>query len=70
VTLLSNRELEPYFVYEWAAKEFLIDSTAISPEDLANTTQALYSIRSLLTSGFLVSRMAEMRGFRRSCECI
>ena len=42
VILLSNRELDPYFVYEWAAKEFLIDSTAISLEDLANTTHALY----------------------------
>ena len=40
--LLSTRELEPYFVYEWAAKEFEIDSTAISLEDLANTTHALY----------------------------
>ena len=42
VILLSDRELEPYFVYEWAAKEFVIDSTAISLEDLANTTHALY----------------------------
>ena len=40
--LLSDRELDPYFVYEWAAKEFVIDSTAISLEDLANTTHALY----------------------------
>ena len=40
--LLSNRELEPYFVYEWAAKEFEIDSTAISFEDLAKTTHELY----------------------------
>jgi hypothetical protein len=40
--LLSDRELEPYFVYERAAKEFVIDCTAISLEDLANTTHALY----------------------------
>jgi hypothetical protein len=40
--LLSNRELEPYFVYEWAAKEFEIDATAVSLEDLANTTHELY----------------------------
>lgn len=40
--LLSDRELEPYFMYERAAKEFVIDSTAISLEDLANTTHALY----------------------------
>lgn len=42
IILLSDRELEPYFVYEKAAKEFHIDSTAISLEDLANTTHALY----------------------------
>ena len=42
VILLSDRELEPYFVYEWAEKEFVIDSTAISLEDLAKTTHALY----------------------------
>jgi len=40
--LLSDRELEPYFVYEWAEKEFVIDPTAVSLEDLANTTHALY----------------------------
>lgn len=42
VILLSDRELEPYFVYERAEKEFVIDSTAVSLEDLANTTHALY----------------------------
>jgi hypothetical protein len=42
VILLSDRELEPYFVYERAAKEFEINSAAISLEDLANTTHALY----------------------------
>lgn len=42
VILLSDRELEPYFVYERPAKEFEIDSTAISLQDLANTTHALY----------------------------
>lgn len=42
IILLSDRELEPYFVYEQAEKEFQIDSTAISLEDLANTTHALY----------------------------
>jgi hypothetical protein len=41
--LPSNGELEPYFVYEWAAKEFEIDATAVSLEDLANTTHELYS---------------------------
>jgi hypothetical protein len=42
VILLSDRELEPYFVYERAAREFEIDQTAISLEDLANTTHSLY----------------------------
>lgn len=42
VILLSDRELEPYFVYEWAEKEFVIDATAVSLEDLANTTHSLY----------------------------
>lgn len=42
VILLSNRELEPCFVYERAAKEFDIDSTAVSLQDLANTTHLLY----------------------------
>jgi hypothetical protein len=42
VILLSDRELEPYHVYERAEKEFAINRTAVSLEDLANTTQALY----------------------------
>ena len=40
--LLSDRELEPHFVYEWAEKDFVIDPTVISLDDLANTTHALY----------------------------
>ncbi len=42
IILLSDRELEPYFVYEWARKEFVINSTAVCLEDLANTTHELY----------------------------
>src|SRR6266478_522059 len=42
VILLSDRELEPYFVYERAAKDFEINPTAVSLEDLANTTHAVY----------------------------
>jgi ribosomal protein S27E len=42
VILLSDRELEPYFVYERAEKEFEIRSAAISLEDLANVTQHIY----------------------------
>jgi len=42
IILLSDRELEPYFVYEWAENEFVINPTAISLEDLADTTHELY----------------------------
>ena len=42
IILLSDRELEPYFVYGRAAKDFEIDSTAISLSDLARTTCQLY----------------------------
>jgi len=40
--LLSGRELEPYFVYERTAKEFELDETAISSEDLAKNTHSIY----------------------------
>jgi len=42
VILLSDRELEPYFVYERTEKEFEIHSAAISFEDLARATQHIY----------------------------
>jgi len=42
VILLSGRELEPYFVYELAEKEFEIDRSAIALEDLAKTTHNIY----------------------------
>jgi hypothetical protein len=42
VILLSDRELEPYFVYERTATEFKIRSTAVSLEDLARATQDIY----------------------------
>lgn len=42
VILLSPRELEPYFVYEHAEKEFKIRSSAISLKDLAEGTQNIY----------------------------
>ena len=42
IILLSDRELEPYLVYERAAKDFEIDSTASSLSDLARTTHQLY----------------------------
>src|SRR2546425_573431 len=42
VILLSERELEPYFPYERAEKEFEIQSSAISLEDMAEATQNIY----------------------------
>lgn len=42
VILLSDRELEPYFVYERTEKGFEIHSAAISFEDLARATQHIY----------------------------
>jgi hypothetical protein len=42
VILLSDRELEPYFVYERTDKEFEIHHSAISFEDLARATEAIY----------------------------
>lgn len=42
VILLSDRELEPYFVYERAEQEFDMRSTAVSLEDLALGTHQIY----------------------------
>src|SRR5277367_4270199 len=42
VILLSDRELEPYFVYERAEREFDIRRTAVSPEGMAEITHWLY----------------------------
>lgn len=42
VIILSDRELEPYFVYERTAVEFDIHSTAINLEDLAVATQSVF----------------------------
>jgi hypothetical protein len=42
VILLSARELEPYFVYERTAKDFMIDSTAVSLQDLAQATESIF----------------------------
>ena len=42
VIMLSDRELEPYFVYERTAVEFDIRSTAINLEDLAVATQSVF----------------------------
>jgi hypothetical protein len=40
--LLSDRELEPYFVYERTSKEFAIDETAVSLEDMVEATRGIY----------------------------
>jgi hypothetical protein len=42
VILLSDRELEPYFVYERTEKEYEVRASAISLEDLAKATKDIY----------------------------
>lgn len=42
VIMLSDRELEPYLVYERTEKEFDISSTVICLEDLAQATHFIY----------------------------
>lgn len=42
VILLSDRELEPYSVYEQAEREFEIERSVISLEDMVQTTQHIY----------------------------
>jgi hypothetical protein len=42
VILLSDRELETYFVYERAQKEFVIDHSGGSLERMAQATQNIY----------------------------
>ena len=40
--LLSDRELEPYRVYERAVKEFSINDIAVSLEDMVEATRGIY----------------------------
>lgn len=42
VILLSDRELEPYFLYEQAEREFEIERSVISLEGMAQATQNIY----------------------------
>lgn len=42
VIMLTDRELEPYSIYERTEKEFQIDRSAISLEDLAEVTDTIY----------------------------
>ncbi|HKR32997.1 MAG TPA: hypothetical protein VJT08_21130, partial [Terriglobales bacterium] len=42
VILLSERELEPYHIYERTAKEFTIDRSVTSLDDLAEATNDVY----------------------------
>jgi hypothetical protein len=40
--MFTPRELEPYFLYERIAKEFSINRTAVSLEDMAKVTAQVY----------------------------
>jgi hypothetical protein len=42
VILLSDRELEPYFIYERADKEFEIYHSAVTLEDMVRATENIY----------------------------
>jgi hypothetical protein len=42
VILFTDRELEPYRLYERTAKEFKIDRHAVSFEDMANITEQIF----------------------------
>lgn len=42
VILFTDRELEPYHLYERTAKEFKIDHYAVSFEDMANITEQVF----------------------------
>jgi hypothetical protein len=42
VILLSERELEPYFMYQRAEKEFEIRASAISLDDMVRATETIY----------------------------
>ena len=42
VIMLTDRELEPYVIYERTAKEFDIECTAVSLEDLAQVTERVF----------------------------
>ena len=42
VILFTDRELEPYHLYERTAKEFKIDRYAVSFEDMANITEQVF----------------------------
>jgi hypothetical protein len=42
VIMLSDRELEPYFIYERASRQFKVDTTVISLDGLARSTDQLY----------------------------
>lgn len=42
IILLSERELEPYFIYERTSQEFDIMETAVSLDVLAMNTESIY----------------------------
>ena len=40
--MFTDRELEPYFVYEWTAKELQVDQSAVSIDDLVKNTTRIF----------------------------
>lgn len=51
IIMLTDRELEPYFVYERTAKDFDIQRTAVSFEDMARATVRVFFEQRQRTSG-------------------
>ena len=40
--MLTNQQLEPYYMYEWTPKETGIEKHAIELKDMAENTHKLY----------------------------
>ena len=40
--MFTDRELEPYFVYEQTAKEFQIDQYAVGAKDMVSNTARIF----------------------------
>ena len=47
VILFTNRELEPYYIYERTAQEYKIDRYAVSFEDMARVTEQVFFNREM-----------------------
>jgi hypothetical protein len=61
VILLSDRELEPYHVYERTAKQFDIRSTATSFKDLARATNNIFFAPKLKVAAVATPEITEVR---------